>query len=53
MGVTAQQEQEQARSTENAEPEKGGINQPSSVREAWRVIVTLVLGLHAHEGKTQ
>ena len=38
--VTAKQEQEQARSTDNAEPTEGCTNEPGRVRDAWSVIVT-------------
>ena len=41
----------QKRSTENAEPHVGCTNKPGSVRGEWSVIVTTVLGIHAHEGK--
>ena len=41
--VTARQEQEQARSTENGEPNKGCTNEPGNVRGAGAVIVTLLL----------
>ena len=51
--VTAQQEQEQARSTEDAEPNEGCTNEPGDVQEAWEVIVTLLLGWQAQDGKTQ
>ena len=48
--VTAHQEQEQARSTENAESNEGCTNESGNVRGTWHVIVTKVSGLHAHEG---
>ena len=51
--ATTQQEQEQARSTENAEPNKGCTNKLGNVRDEWSVIVTKVSGLHANEDKTQ
>ena len=51
--VTAQQEEEQARWTEDAEPNEGCTKGPGNVRAAWGVIVTLLFGLHAHDGKTQ
>lgn len=51
--VTAQQEQERARSTENVEPNEGSSNESGNVWGAWGLIVTLLLGLHTHEGKTQ
>ena len=51
--VTALQEQEQAHLTEDAEPNEGCTNEPGNVQDAWGVIVTLLLGLHAHDGKTQ
>ena len=41
--VTAEKEQEHARSTENAEPNEGCTNGPGNVRGAWGFIVTLLL----------
>ena len=43
-----QQEQEQARSTENAEPNEGCTNELGNVR-AWGVIVTLLLDFASNE----
>ena len=40
--VTTQQEQQQALSTENAEPNKAYTNKPSNARGAWNVIVSRV-----------
>ena len=47
--VTAQREQAQARSTENAEPNEGCTNEPGNVRDAWGTVVTLLSGLHARK----
>ena len=53
MCIAAQQKQEKARSTKDAEPNEGCTNEPTNVREAWGVIMNMLLGLHAHNGKTQ
>ena len=43
----------QAHPTENTEPNEGCANESGNVRDAWGVLVTLLFGLHTHDGKTQ